>query len=109
MYAKIKDNNLILFPYTLSSLLLDNPATQYDDRYDLLGWFNQTESHLLEGYTLAEVVVADTPEGIDGFVDAIETATVPTLVDGAWTLVVTVVPLTQAVLDTIAENTKHVT
>ena len=109
MYAKIKDNNLILFPYTLSSLLLDNPATQYDDRYDLLGWFNQTEKHLLEGYTLEEVVEGDIPEGIDGFVDAIETATVPTLVDGAWTLVVTVVPLTQAVLDTIAESTKHVT
>ncbi len=106
MYAKIKDNNLILFPYTHDSLVLDNPATRYDDRYDLLGWFNQTETHLLEGYTLEEVVMADIPEGIDNAVEYSQTADNPTLVDGVWTLVVTVVPLTQAVLDAMVENHK---
>jgi hypothetical protein len=102
MYAKIKDNNLILFPYTLSSLLLDNPNTEYDDRYDLLGWFNQTEKHLLEGYTLEEVVEGDIPEGIDNTVEYNQTADQPTLVDGVWTLVVTIVPRTQSDMDAIA-------
>jgi hypothetical protein len=101
MHAKIKDNTLILFPYTHHSLVLDNPNTRYDDRYDLLGWFNQTETHLLEGYTLEEVVEGDIPV-IDLAVEYNQTAVQPTLVDGVWTLVTTTVPRTQEEIDSIA-------
>ncbi len=101
MYAKIKDNNLVLFPYTLNSLEMDNPATRYDERYDLLGWFNQTETGLLEGHTLEEVVEGDIPV-IDSTVEYNQTAVQPTLVEGVWTLVTTTIPYTPEQLAHIA-------
>ena len=91
-YAKIKDNELVLFPYTRYWLLTDNPDIQYNDRYDLLGWFNQTDAHLLEGYTLEEVVTVDIPV-IDATAEHNLTADQPILVDGVWTRLITTVPL----------------
>tara|TARA_R110002096_G_scaffold386557_1_gene580666 strand:+ start:184 stop:525 length:342 start_codon:yes stop_codon:yes gene_type:complete len=92
IYIKINDGNIATYPYTYSSLYSENPNTLYDDRYDLRGWFNQTETCLVEGHVLEEVVEADSPV-IDPTTEKNVISDEPTLVDGVWTLGVTTVPL----------------
>ena len=92
IYIKINDGNIATYPYTYSSLYSENPSTLYDDRYDLRGWFNQTETCLVEGHVLEEVVEADSPV-IDPTTEKNVIGDEPTLVDGVWTLGVTTVPL----------------
>jgi hypothetical protein len=59
-YAKLsKDNVLVTYPYTYDNLQADNPSSIYDSRFDLLGWFNQTET--AANFNLVEVAVAEAP------------------------------------------------
>jgi hypothetical protein len=63
LYAKIDSNgNLVKYPYMYQDLLEDNPNTNYDDRFDVYGWFVQTDTHLKENFTLVEVKEEPKPE-----------------------------------------------
>lgn len=62
MYAKIKSNQIIKFPYGFADLQQDNPYTNYGDNTDLLTIFPATEEALLRGCELVEVTVAECPE-----------------------------------------------
>ena len=92
IYIKINDGNIATYPYTYSSLYSENPYSQYDDRYDLRGWFNQTETCLVEGHVLEEVVEAAVPV-INHAAEKNVINNLPTLIDGVWTLGTTTVPL----------------
>lgn len=93
-YAKINTNNVVLkYPYTLQDLYSDNPHTEYDDRFDLLGWFNETEAHTIREEQLVPVEV-QTISAIDLTQQKPVFATEPTLVDGSWVLAYTLVEKT---------------
>jgi hypothetical protein len=62
MYIKVKNNKIIKFPYTINDLKEDNPFTNYDNRYDVKGWFDKTETALKEGYELVKVEIKEKPD-----------------------------------------------
>jgi hypothetical protein len=58
-YAKVKDSTLLKYPYTWDDLLVENPYTKFDDRYELADWYNKTNDCLLDGNELVEVIAED--------------------------------------------------
>jgi hypothetical protein len=92
-YAKVKDSELILYPYTFGTLQSENPYTNYGNDWDVEVWYPGTEDAIKNGYTLASVAVAPEPT----YDPAAQTCTPnekPTLVNGVWTLEWTVAPMT---------------
>lgn len=57
--AKVKNSELLKFPYSMSDLSSENNNTQYDNRYSIFEWFNQTDAHIKNGEEL--VVVEEEP------------------------------------------------
>ena len=86
MYVKIKNETLVQFPYEYQHLYEDNPYTSYDNRYDLLGWFNQTTAALLEGCSLQEVHPAPIPTEFNSETQNIRAAETPVLQNDTWIL-----------------------
>ena len=84
-YAKIKDNVIVKYPYEFSDLLIDNPYTTYDSRYELLGWFNQTDDAIKENYSLQEVKELPIPE-FDEITQKVHQMSEPMLTQGEWVL-----------------------
>ena len=84
MYAKINSNTLVKFPYTWEDLLKENPYTKYDNRFDLAGWYIQTEEAAATGNTVVEVHIQQDP------IYDMKTQTIvqriPELVSGVWTV-----------------------
>ena len=74
MYAKIVDDAVAAYPYTVSDLKSDNPSTSFPA--------TMTDA-LLQSYKMYPVTESDLPDH-DGLISYAEEAT-PTLVDGAWT------------------------
>jgi hypothetical protein len=62
MYAKVKNNELVKFPYGFSDLQTDNPHSIFSGVLILLDLFNETEEKLLKGYDLVEVKQLPTPK-----------------------------------------------
>lgn len=84
-YAKVKSDTVIKFPYTTETLMEENPYTQYDDRFDLLGWYEQTDDAINDGNMLVLVEALPIPE-FDAATKKIKEASTPTLVDNKWVL-----------------------
>lgn len=62
LYAKIDQYGVVVkYPYTYTDLYEENDNTQFDDRFDLYGWFNLTEEHTLKKHSLVEVIIQDPP------------------------------------------------
>jgi hypothetical protein len=61
MFAKIKDDVLIKYPYGYDDLQEDNPHTRFTGVIDLVNLFKESEEHTLKGYDLVEIVVEDKP------------------------------------------------
>ena len=61
-YAKIKDGEVITFPYAFDELHADNPGKQFTGNIDVMNLFLQSEEPL-KGYELVEVyyIVGDPP------------------------------------------------
>jgi len=59
MFAEIKDNALIKFPYTFANLNEDNPYTNFKST-DLLTAYQGTNANV-SGNTLINVVIEDQP------------------------------------------------
>jgi hypothetical protein len=80
MYVKISNGAVDQYPYTVGDLRRDNPNTSFP---------KNPSSELLEDWGLYSVAVADAPS-YDQRTQKATQASVPTLVDGVWTLVSTV-------------------
>jgi hypothetical protein len=82
MFVKVKNSEVIKYPYDMSDLLNDNPHTNYDDRYDLLGWFILTDSHVKNQEELVEVELVPQPENTDETKKFVNLG--PVLENGIW-------------------------
>lgn len=83
MYAKIKNNTVIQYPYDFNSLQEDNPHTSFDNRFDLVAWFEQTEA--ASDSMLVNVTIEEQPE-FDASKQNIKLLNTPTLVNSEWVL-----------------------
>jgi len=61
LYAKVDGDSLLIFPYTPQNLKDENNQTNYDDRFDLVGWYKQTEEASKTSYLVVEVNFLDKP------------------------------------------------
>lgn len=85
MFAKIKDNAVVIFPYGYDDLQRENPHTRFVGNIDLMELFPQTEEALLRGYELVRVTIKEPPTVRRPAEEAV-LATTPTLEDGQWVL-----------------------
>ena len=57
MFAKVKNTELVKYPYTVLDLQEENPFTNYGYNPNLIELFPQTEEALNNGYSIVEVEV----------------------------------------------------
>ena len=62
VWVEVQGNTVIAFPYTLGSLMAENPFTNFGNDPDLATIFPTTETALANGYTLAGVRYLDEPQ-----------------------------------------------
>lgn len=99
IYAEIQNNQIVLkYPYSKTDLHLDNPSSEYDDRFTLVEWYAQTEKASSNNSALVEVAISDCPS-YDPNMQTAQQASLPELVDDVWTVgwVVTNATITPAV------------
>ena len=84
-YAKIKNNQVIKYPYTMEDFLKDNPHTKYDKRFTLPEWFLLSDCFVRDNYLLEEVQVESYPS-VDLDIYLVTICSLPTLKDGNWVL-----------------------
>jgi hypothetical protein len=84
MFAKIKNNAVVTFPYGYDNLQSENPHTRLTGNIDLMALFPQTEEALLRGHELVQVITEEKPT-LYPMQEAV-LATKPTLKDGRWVL-----------------------
>lgn len=85
MFAKIKDNQIIQFPYGYDDLQADNPFTLFNGVIDLKEIFDQSELALFHGYELVEVEIDDVPS-IFKEIQKASLSNLPVLENGRWVL-----------------------
>lgn len=85
LYAKVKNTSLVQYPYGFAELQNDNPYTNFGSNTDVAFWFPQTESATKNGYTLANVVIAEMPQ-FDNTKQLCSQNNAPTLINNVWTL-----------------------
>lgn len=105
LYAKINDNKLVSFPYTFNMLLEENPHTNYDARYDLIGWYEQTEEGLSSDNYIVEVIKEEMPE-IDQRTERVRIAEEPVLDGDVWKIKWIVTKKTKDEIDAYDESRK---
>lgn len=93
VYAEVKGDQLIRFPYTQGSLMEENPFTNFGSDPDLAAVFPLTTTAIENGYSLAPVTYLDQPV-YDAATHTCSQNSEPSLVDGVWTLGWTVEPMT---------------
>ena len=91
MYAKIKDNLLIQYPYDANEFTQDNPHTAFSG--NVFSAFENTEANL-RGETLVEVQVLSKPLYDEKLQNLVQ-ATLPMCVDGNWVITWDVVAKTE--------------
>jgi hypothetical protein len=82
MYAKIKDNIVVKYPYTIEDLYSDNPYSLYNQNVNMLDIFPTTEQHILHQYSLVEVF-SISPPPFDEKMEKINEIN-PIFQDGEW-------------------------
>jgi len=85
LYAKVHSAEVLQFPYTLDTLRSENPYTDYDNRFDVIGWYNQTEDARRDGKSIVEVIEQDPPI-FNTTTQIIEKESLPSLIDNNWVL-----------------------
>lgn len=93
VYAEVKGDELIRFPYTHGSLIEENPFTNFGSDPDLAAIFPQTTIAVENGYNLAPVTYLDQPSYDPSTHICIQNE-LPTLIDGIWTLEWTISEMT---------------
>ena len=91
MYVKVKNNQVMHYPYTGAELQFDNPFTNLNG-LSVFDAFQGTEENLA-GATLEPVTVDEAPSYDQATHNAIRSTT-PILRDGVWAIEWTVVPKT---------------
>lgn len=84
MFAKVKNDVCLQYPYTDADLKLDNPYTKYPANFDLVEVFPTTEQATIHGCSLVAVVFEDKPEANPNTQRVVEQP--PALVNGVWTV-----------------------
>ena len=85
MYAKIKNNTVIKYPYNVLDLQQDgiiavlNPGIAFEQLFEQTGAF-------ADGHELVEVEQVSGPENVDISVQDVRQWTVPKLIDNKWTM-----------------------
>jgi hypothetical protein len=83
MYAKIKDNQLVQYPYGFGELQADNPYTNFNGT-EVYAAFQGTEANLA-GATLEQVVTQEHPQ-YDSNTQKVSLSSVPSFENGQWLL-----------------------
>lgn len=94
-YAKIKSDTLVEFPYTFETLQKDNPHTQYDDRFSLPEWYQQTEDAIITGCSIVEVDENIPFPEMNPITQKLKTMSEPVLIGNKWVLGFEVIDKTQ--------------
>lgn len=94
MYVKVKGDELIKYPYTMQDMQEENPFTQYDERFDLKGWYSKTEEAESTGQTVEYVEMAEMPD-IDDRTETLEQRKLPSYQDGKWVIMYDVIKKTE--------------
>ena len=55
MYAKVKDNEVMVYPYTMETLQNENPHTKFDVKKTIVELYDGTEDQIATGCTIVEV------------------------------------------------------
>lgn len=84
MYVKTSEGVAISYPYTTANLRSDNPQTSFP---------SVISDEMLANWSVYPVTIQDTP-AYDPAFQYVETANLPTLIDGAWVQTKTVVNMT---------------
>ena len=92
MFAEIKNNTVVTFPYNYDSLIKANPYTNFDNSLTLLEMYKGTESNL-SGCSLVRVKIDPDPV-VDEATQELVLDSMPTYRDGSWVLSWTFNPLT---------------
>ena len=83
-YIKINGENIIKFPYDWADLYTENPFSSYDSRFDLAGWYAQTEEAAATGNSVVEVEIQQVPAHDARTQKILQQS--PQLVSGVWTV-----------------------
>lgn len=98
VYAQVKDDQILKFPYTLGDLIEENPFTRFDQNVDLVATFLSTELAIKDNLHLVEVEYLPVPE-YDLRTQKIQRAEFPELIDGKWVYAYIISQLTQEELE----------
>ena len=85
MYAKIKNNTAIKYPYNVLDLQQDgiiallNPGVSFEQLFAQTGAF-------ADGHEIVEVLQLDSPDNVDITTHDIRAWAVPRLIDNKWTM-----------------------
>lgn len=101
MYAKIKDNQLVQFPYGYAQLQADNPHTNFNGA-DVHLAFEGTETNLA-GFALHPVITQEQPQ-YDSKTQRVLLAETPVFEDDQWLLKWSVISKTAEELAQQAES-----
>lgn len=93
VYAEVQGTTLIQFPYTLGSMMEENPYTNFGPDPDIAAIFPLTDTARERGYTLEPVTYLPPPSYDPGTQVPVQDAQ-PALVNGEWVLGWTVRPMT---------------
>lgn len=85
MYAKVKNNGLVTFPYTIASLEAENPSTNFGDIKDLPATYSLTEDAQNTGAELVVVSMGAIPE-YSAATESFKPADAPVFLNGSWVL-----------------------
>lgn len=85
MFAKIRNNQVVEFPYNWDQLLVENPSTVFDKRFSLIDWYAKTEA-AQDGSELVEVVRESPMPSIDWATETADRSETPQLVGDTWKL-----------------------
>ena len=93
-YAKIHNNEVLVYPYDFLQLQADNPFTNFNTSDSVFNLFQSTEECVLRGRTLVEVTVQEKPS-YNVISQNVTQETTPTLNNGNWVLGWSIVDMTE--------------
>ena len=92
-YAKVLNEQLLVYPYTIGNFESENPYTNTDNIGDLVIAYSKTEDGIKTGANLVRVELGSSPV-YDSSTQKISYGLTPVYKDGIWVLEPSIVPLT---------------
>lgn len=85
-YAKVNSSGVLKFPYSWKELQDENPSTNFDNRFDLVGWYSQTNDAAQLSASLVPVRVEVVEPEYDSRTQKISHAPLPVFENGEYVL-----------------------